>query len=204
MKLATLLVAIALAGLLMPLFAADPAAGEVVLGFTGGATWSGPANGVCIWHFPFIADQDANSLFAPAATGGAPVPDREHAYLIWVSDFAVEALPSTAPQALAIVPAGTATIYFRPDPTHRDFKDRSTWGAPIATFVRKTSIIRSPDGFASDTFIFTADLVSTMPFIVIGRVYDFRKLIPNGMTCFEYGQNGSTWETGVCTGNAKQ
>jgi len=204
MKLATLLVAIALAGLLMPLFAADPAAGEVVIGFTGGASWKDAANGACIWHFPVVANQDLASLFAPAATGGAPVPDRDHSYLIWVSDFAVEPLPSSPPQALALVPAGTATIYFRPDPTHRNFDDRSTWGAPIATFTRKTSIIRSPDAFASDTFIFTADLVSTMPFIVNGRVYDFRNLIPNGMTCFEYGQGGSSWESGVCTRNAKQ
>ena len=199
----TVLLAIALAGLLLPLCAADSAAGEVVIGFTGGATWKDATHGVCVWHFPVLADQELASLFSPSPTG-TPVPDQEHSYLLWVSDFSVEPLPSTAPQAIAIVPAGSATIYFRPDPTHRDLKDRSTWGAPIATFVRKASIIRTPDNWTSDNFIFTADLVSTMPFIVNGRSYDLRKLIPNGMTCYEYGQNGSSWESGACVANSKQ
>lgn len=68
----------------------------------------------------------------------------------------------------------------------------------------RAAIIRSPDGFASDTFIFSAELVSSMPFVVNGKAYDFRKMVPNGMTCFEYGQQGSSWETGSCVAAAKQ
>ena len=40
----------------------------------------------------------------------------------------------------ALVPAGTATVYFTDDPTSRDFTnlaDRKTWGTPVATFVRE-------------------------------------------------------------------
>jgi hypothetical protein len=115
-------------------------------------------------------------------------------------------LPSMGSTTLALVPTGTATVYFAARPESRNWKDlseRSTWGEPVATFTRNASILRSPDGFASDTFIFTAELVSSKTFSMNGRPFNFRDLIPHGITCFENGQAGSTAETGTCvaTGN---
>lgn len=207
MKLATIvLMGIALLGSLVPLNADDPAgASEVAIGFTGGSTWTSGSTGTCIWYFPVVGDLKPGSLFATGSSG-APVVDRAHAYLIWVSDFSVEELvpPSTypiGPLFLALAPAGKGTIHFSDTPGTRNFNDlsnRSTWGVPVATFVRKASLVRSGDYLATDTFIFSAELVSSDTFSLDGKQFNFRDLIPYGMTCFESGQNGSPWEAGSC------
>ena len=149
--------------------AADPASGasQVVTGFTGGAVWTSPTTGICIWYLPLVGDQDMKSLFQTHLFGQVD-PSKDTAYLIWVSDFSVQMLNSLPPfvtppenkkdwpppYALAMVPTGTATIYYAVDPSMRnwsDLNDRSTWGTPVATFTRSASLIRSPDGLASDT-----------------------------------------------------
>jgi len=175
-------------------------ASEVAIGFTGGSVWTSNTTGICMWHFPVVGNLDLKSLFATDSSG-APAVDIQHSYLIWVSDFSVQFLPATPPQYLALAPRGTATIYFSANPGARDLRDRakrSTWGEPVATFVRQASIVRTADGFASDTFIFSAALASSRPFVLNGKAFNFSDLIPNGMTCFEYGQNGSSWEAGNC------
>jgi hypothetical protein len=193
---------------------AQPGTSQVAIGFTGGAVWTSASTGVCIWYFPLVSGVELNSLFA-SPLFGQPAVDKEHAYLIWVSDFSVQMLPSTPPFAappnplpsdwppykLALVPTGTATIYFTNRPDLRDWSDlsnRSTWGEPVATFTRFASIIRSPDNLASDTFVFSADLISAQPFTWNKKSFNFRELIPRGMTCFEFGQQGSSWESGTC------
>ena len=201
MRLTICLLLAALMGCLTPLSAADGAAtSDVVIGFTGGATWTSATSGICVWYLPLLGDEELGSLFD--APSGTPIADREHAYFLWVSDFLVTMLPSPNPFALVLVPTGTATIYYTANPTTRIFsnlKERSSWGTPVATFTRKASLLRSPDAFASDTFIFSTELVSSTPFSMPnGKKADFKKLVPNGMTCFEYGQLGSSWESGVC------
>ncbi len=197
--------------------AADPPSGasQVVLGFTGGAVWTSPSTGICIWYLPLVGDQELTSLFQTHLFGQVD-PSKDTAYLIWVSDFSVQMLNSVPPfvsppdhptkdwpppYALAVVPTGTATIYYAADPSMRNgstLTERSTWGVPIATFTRSASLIRSPDGLASDTFIFSAELKSSQDFMLGGKAFNFKNLIPNGMTCFENGQQGSSWESGVC------
>jgi hypothetical protein len=198
-----------LLGIAAPLNAADAGVGAMVIGFAGGAVWTSQSTGICIWYFPVLSGETKSSLFA-ADTADVPVVDMYHAYLLWVSDFSVDPLPVPAGKlyALALVPKGSGTIYYRSDPTNRSFanlNDRSTWGTPVATFVRNASIIRSPDAWASDTFVFSADLVSSEPYGVKHQPqrFDFGKLIPNGITCYEYGQAGSTWEAGVCMAKGK-
>jgi len=201
MKLATImLIAFALLGALIPLNAQTPAvASQVVIGFTGGSVWTSGSTGICIWYFPVLGNLELKSLFA--TEGGAPVVDKEHAYLIWVSDWSIQAGAGNGPLSLAVVPAGTATIYFSNNPTSRDWRDlskRSSWGVPVATFVRGAGLFQSADSWASDKFYFSAPLVSSKSFSVNGKQFNFRNLIPNGMTCFEYGQAGSSSEAGSC------
>jgi hypothetical protein len=139
------------------------------------------------------------SLFATDSSGN-PVVDRAHSYLIWVSDFSVQPLPITS-YFLALAPAGQGTIYYSSRPDKRDFSDltkRSTWGVPMATFIREASLVRSGDNLTTDTFIFSADLVISNTFSLNGNPFNFSSLVPHGMTCFEYGQNGSAWEAGTC------
>ncbi|MGA7413759.1 MAG: hypothetical protein WBW33_25010 [Bryobacteraceae bacterium] len=209
----TLSVGLALLGLMLrppSVKATDPAdASEVALAFNGGSTWTSGTTGICIWYFPVVGDLDLKFLFAPDMSG-APVIDREHAYFIWVSDFSVQFLttppvpkgaPATVSYALALAPAGEGTIYYSNNPSGRDWSDltkRSTWGAPVAKFVRKGSLVRSADGFVSDTFIFSADLKSATRVDLNGKHFDFRDLLPSGMTCFEFGQMGSSRESGNC------
>jgi len=185
----------------LPAAAQSAPAAEVALSFTGGAVWTSQTTGICIWYFPVLRDQPLESLFAPGADG-KPAIDRQHAYLLWVSDFSVVPLPEAKePFAAALVPSGTATIYYKADATSRDFSDlsnRTSWGTPVAQFVRKAAVIRSPDSWDSDTFVFSASLVSTENFQMGGSRFDLRTVIPNGMTCWENGQRGSSWEAGSC------
>jgi len=186
----------------LPAWAGDPAgASQVAIGVRGGSTWTSSSTGTCIWYLPLVGDLNLGSLFA-----GSTV-DREHAYLIWVSDFSVEVLeapPSlggTGVLFVALAPAGEATVYFSDTPGTRDFSDlsnRSTWGEPVATLVRKASLLRSNDSLVSDTFIFSAELKSSSAFRLNGKRFNFADLIPYGMTCFEYGENFSTVEFATC------
>jgi hypothetical protein len=201
MKFATFaLLALVLMGSFAPMTASEPAgASQVALGFTGGSTWTSATTGICIWYFPVVGDLDVTSLFAPDSSGN-PVIDRAHSYLLWVSDFSVQ--PLTVPSYfLALAPAGQGTIYYTSRPDLRNFSDltkRSTWGIPVATFVRQASLVRSGDNLATDTFIFSASLVLSDTFSLNGIQFDFSSLIPHGMTCYEWGQSGSSWEAGNC------
>lgn len=212
MKFATFVfLGILLLGSLVPLNAGDPAgASQVVIGFTGGSVWTSASTGICIWYFPVVGNLDLKSLFATDASG-APVVDKEHAYLIWASDWRIEAgfanpgFPNqgitNVTLSLAVVPAGDATIYFTNRPDTRDWSDltnRSTWGVPVAKFVRGAGLFQSADGWISDKFYFSAPLVSSKTFSVNGKRFNFNDLIPHGMTCFEYGQAASSSEAGTC------
>ncbi len=201
MKFATFaLLGILLLGSFALMTAAGPAgASQVVLGFSGGSTWTSNTTGICIWYFPVVGDFDLTILFATDSSGN-PVVDRAHSDLLWVSDFSVQPLP-IASYFLALAPAGEGTVYYSSKPTTRDFSDltnRSTWGEPVATFIREASIVRSGDNLTTDTFVFSANLVISNTFSLNGASFDFSSLIPHGMTCFEWGQNSSSWEAGNC------
>jgi hypothetical protein len=195
-----------------PFNAGDPAgASPVVIGFTGGSTWTSQSTGTCVWYFPVLGNLDLKSLFV-TDTSGKPVIDKEHAYLIWVSDWSIQAgsgnpgFPNkgitNVPLSLAVIPAGEATIYFSSNPLGRHWNDvtkRSSWGVPVAQFVMGGGLFQSADGFASDTFTFMAPLVSSQTFSLPNvKYFNFRDLIPNGMTCFEFGWASSSSEAGTC------
>lgn len=191
-----------------PLFAQPgPPAGDsqVVLAFTGGSVWNDTqTGGTCIWFFPVLGDLPLTSLFA--SEQGAPVVDLKHAYFIWVSDWSIQWKADNpgflnSKITLAGIPAGDATIYYRDDPISHTFdsSDPSTWGTPVATFARGAGMFQSPDGFKdTDRFIFSAQLTSSRVISLQGHTFNFRSLMPHGMTCFEFGQNYSTTETGAC------
>jgi hypothetical protein len=212
MKLATIaLLGILLLGSFASMQAADPAgAGQMVLAFTGGSAYTSDTGGICIWYPLLVGDLNMEFLFE--FDGRVPATDKEHAYLIWVSEF--EALPQTsyslAPSSnglftLQLVPTGSATIYFSDRPQLRKWKDltdRSTWGQPVATFTRQAGIFQSTDGGMSGGMTNSAVLLSSKPFKLNGVTFDFKDLIPHGMTCFETGFSGNDeWgddEAGTC------
>jgi hypothetical protein len=110
-----------------------------------------------------------------------------------------------AKATMAVLPAGTATIYYSSTPTLRDLSNpgdpntRRNWGDPVAKFVRGGGLFHSPDQFQySDKFQFSAPLIWSKTVTLKGRPFSFRDLIPHGMTCFEYGQGFSMTETGSC------
>ena len=212
MKLATIaLLGILVLGSFASMQAADPAgAGQVVLAFTGGGASTSDTTGTCIWYPLLLGDFNMEFLFE--FKDGAPAMDKEHAYLIWVSDFSSMAQgPFTLPPAstglftLQLVPTGSATIYFSDVPRLRnwkDLKDRTTWGTPVASFVRQAGIFQSTDGGWSGGMTSSAVLLSSKPFKLNGVTFDFKDLMPHGMTCFETGFSGiDEWgddEAGTC------
>ena len=195
----------------VPLYAAPPAGtAQSFIAFTGGSIWNSQSTGTCVWYFPVLSDLPLTSLFATDQAGN-PVIDTQHAYFLWVSDWSIQGTPFTnsgfggATVTLAVLPAGKATIYYSPNPTSRDLRNpgdpraRGSWGTPIATFVRGGGLFQSPDGFvSSDKFYFSALLLESKNIVLNGKPFNFRDLMPHGMTCFEYGQSFSTTETGSC------
>jgi hypothetical protein len=170
-------------------------AGEVVLSFTNGGA---STDSVCIFFPLLLGDLKLGSLFAPS---DAPVVDKEHAHLIWVSDYTGEQVASFDGSAftLFLIPTGTGTIYFKENPGERiwtNMDDRSSWGEPVARFVRKAGIFKSLDGGNSGTMVNTAELVSSKSFKLNGKMFNFKDLIPHGMTCFETGSGSE--ENGTC------
>jgi len=189
---------------------AQPAsAGQNIIAFTGGSVWNSQTTGTCLWYFPVLGDLPLSALFAPGANG-QPSIDKEHAYFLWVSDWSIQAMAGNsgfggATVTTAVLPAGTATIYYSSNPTSRDWSNpgnpatRRNWGDPVAMFVRGGGLFHSPDQFQlSDKFQFSAPLIWSKTITVNGRPFSFRNLIPHGVTCFEYGQGFSTTETGSC------
>jgi hypothetical protein len=175
-----------------------PGSSEVAIGFRGGSVWTSGTSGICIWYLPVVGDLGPGDLFSDS------VVDKQHAYLIWVSDWSVDILEGS-PLFLAFAHPGAATIYHTDKPESRNFADleeRSTWGEPVATFMRKASLLRSDNGGETDTFFFSAKLVSSRGFTLNGKHFNFANLVPNGMTCFEYGDAiggiPSTVESGTC------
>ena len=216
MKLATIaLLGILLLGSFPPIHADEKAAGpagasQVVMAFTGGSAYT-ETGGICMFYPLLLGDLNPQSLFAPLPL--PRVPDKEHAYLIWVSDFsAVPLAPFRLPPSsnglftLQLIPTGTATFYFSDRPDMRDWRNlernnRSTWGDPVARLVRKAGIFQSIDGGISGTLTFSVELVSSKPFKLNGKTFNFRDLIPHGMTCFETGFGGNDNgddEAGTC------
>jgi len=141
-------------------------------------------DGLCLIYYTMVGGLDLKSLFA-GPLFGPPVVDRAHAYFIWVSDYKAQQMSSNKEFTSFMILEGAATIYFTDRPDLRDWTDRSTWGEPVATFVRKAGMFQSRDGGISGTFANTAQLVSSQPFRLNGTTFDFKDLIPQGMTCFE-------------------
>ena len=206
MKLATvMLLGIALPAAMAPIKAAEPAgSSQVVLAFSGGAAFTSDTTGICVWYPVLLGDLELKSLFAGSSAEGAVV-DKEHAYVIWVSDFSMQVLPPNKDfpdfNFLALIPAGTATIYYTDRPELRDWSDwnnRSTWGQPVAKFVRQAGFFYSGDDGVTGPMTSTAELVSSTAFELNGQPFDFATVIPHGMTCYEIGIGAS--EAGTCVG----
>jgi hypothetical protein len=228
MKLATIiLLTIPVLGVLSPLSAGDQAsASATVVSFAGGSAWNADySGGTCVWYLPVVGNLPIDSLFSDPKN-----PGKETAYLVWVSEFTVQMLPAAPPfqpapespslappYALVLAPAGTGTIYLQSDPSKRAWPKATAsspvtpaslkkvnWGVPVATFTRNASVVRSADGLTSDTFVFTAELEHSTTFqLPNGQLFNFADLIPHGMTCFEHGQQFSSWESGTCVARGR-
>ena len=200
MKFATFVLSgILLTGLCASLNAQPAGSSEVVLAVTGGSVYTSDTTGICMWYPVLVGDLPLQLLFS-APLFQPPVVDKEHAYFIWVSEFSSQVLPSNKNfNYLALVLEGEGTIYFTTRPDLRDWSDwtkRSTWGEPVAKFVRKAGIFYSADGGNSGPFTSSAILVSSHTFAIFGKSFNFADLIPHGMTCFETGVGEA--EAGTC------
>jgi hypothetical protein len=101
-----------------------------------------------------------------------------------------------------MVPTGAAAIYYDATPgKKRNPRDPKTLGDIVARFNRKAGLYVST-GSGVDPFVSSADLVWSTPFILNGKWFNFRDLIPHGITCHEVVSSTGT-EAGSCvsTGN---
>jgi hypothetical protein len=162
----------------------------------------GPDFYVCLTYYTLVGDLDLKSLFAPGDDGITPKVDRAHAYFIWVSDYTVHDLPPNAVfNYVTLIVEGTGTIYYNDQPESRVWTDRTSWGKPVAKFVRKAGMFQSMDFGMSGTFLASSVLVSSTPFKLNGKTFNFRDLIPQGMTCFETAVD--VYEAGTCVAIGK-
>ena len=209
MKFATIvLLGILLLGSCASLNAQPAGTSQVVLAYTNErfvAPLTPPAalpdfDGLCLIYYTMIGDLELKSLFA-GPLFGPPVVDRAHAYFIWVSDYKAQPLSSNEEFTIFLITEGTGAIYFTDRPDLRDWTNRSTWGEPVATFVRKAGVFQSRDGGVSGTLANTAQLVSSKPFKLNGRTFNLKDLIGQGMTCFETAVGD--YEAGTCVAIGK-
>lgn len=90
---------------------------------------------------------------------------------------------------------GEFSIYLNRNPA-ATFKDPNSFaaGEPIATFRRRSIVAGSSLGEATGPLlmqnVFSAELVSSQEFEFVGARYDFRRLVPNGIT--QWGIAGPT------------
>jgi hypothetical protein len=164
--------------------AADPAgASQMAMAFTGVTVMTSESTGICIAYWPIIGEFDVKSLFA-GPSFGTHVADKEHAYLIFVSDWSVTVLPPNgAFNFLGMFVPGEATLYYSNRPDLRDWRDptnRRTWGEPVAKFERSAGLFQSADGGMSGTVTFSPPLTSSSTFPLGGKPFNFRTLIPHG------------------------
>ncbi|MBZ5622253.1 MAG: hypothetical protein LAQ69_26515 [Acidobacteriia bacterium] len=201
MKFATFaLLGILLLGSFASVKAADPVgASQMAMAFTGDSVMTSDSTGICVIWFPILGSFDLKSLFM-GPLFGAPAVDKEHAYLIFVSDWSMTVLPPNKDfNFLGLFLPGEATIYYSNRPDLRDWSDwtnRSTWGEPVAKFVRTAGLFQSTDGGVSGTVTFSQTLVSSSTFTLNGKPFNFKDLIPHGMTCNETGVGEV--ESGTC------
>lgn len=162
-------------------------------------------DGLCLIYYTLVGDLDLSSLFAEGPFGfGTPVVDRAHAHFIWASDYSAQYLTQNEVFTSFLITEGTGTIYYSSTPEQRRFDlptDRSSWGEPVATFVRKAGMFQSTDGGTSGPLVSTAVLVSSTPFQLNGKTFDFKNLIPYGMTCSETAVGD--YEAGTCVAIGK-
>jgi hypothetical protein len=200
MKFATIaLLGILCLGAFASLNAQTPGTSQVVLAYSNESVPPSAVlpgfDGLCLIYYTMVGDFDLKALFAPGVDGN-PVVDRAHAYFIWVSDYKAQALTQNEEFTIFLIPEGTGTIYYTERPDLRDWTNRSTWGDPVAQFVRRAGTFVSRDGGYSGTLSNTAELVSSNLFNLHGNTFNLRLLIPFGMTCFETA--AGDYEAGTC------
>jgi len=201
MKFATIvLLGILLLGSYTSLNAQSAGTSQVVLAYINDNATSPPDplpgfDGLCLIYYTLVGDLDLKSLFS-LDTNHHPVVNRENARFIWVSDYKAQPLTSNTKFTFFLILEGTGTIYYTDRPDLRNWAKRSTWGEPVAKFVRKAGMFQSLDGGFSGTLANTAELVSSKSFKLNGRTFNFRDLIPHGMTCFETAVD--VYEAGTC------
>jgi hypothetical protein len=174
----------------------DPVgAGEVVLGFAGDGLRSPP--GICFTYYPLVRGLDNAALFEKG------VLDEAHAYLTWYSPYQTQdLLPDKGGFLLSLVKAGAGYIYYNETPASRDPGTPRTLGVAVATFVRRAGLYVYNPRVGVGMFTMTADLVSSKTFrLKNGKEFNFRDLIPYGMTCTEAGEANA--EAGTCVANGR-
>ena len=151
--------------------------------------------GQVVGYFTDISGIGASdSLFKLSSTG----PSEQTAFLTFRSDvFSLTPLPSNGDIGLDLVSAGTFNIYYNPKPdgnwTNPDTfsGDQPFPGQPIAQFNRPESLhlailqsdVANPPPFESiSEHTLTETLVSSQSFTFNGHRYDFRILLPSGVT----------------------
>ncbi len=170
-----LFAASAIPGLISPAKAADrlPAA-KVSDHYVGRVLVSADfSTGQVIGYYSFL-EGVSGSLFSGT-------PSEATAYFTLRSDtFSLQSL-TNGPVTATLAEPGTFTIYLNATPDG-DWSNPDSFssGQPVATFLRSEGLLTNagPTSFA----MFSATLVSSVDFTFQGNVYNFKKLVPNGIT----------------------
>jgi hypothetical protein len=157
-------------------------------------------DGLCLIYYTMLGDLPLTSMFT-TGTDNQPIIDRAHAHFIWVSDYKAQYLTDNKEFTFFMILEGTATIYYSDQPESRDWTNRSTWGDPVAKFIRKPGMFQSRDGGVSGTLANTGVLVWGKPVRINGKMFHIKDLIPQGLTCF--GAGVGDYEAGSCVAVGK-
>jgi hypothetical protein len=146
-----------------------------------------PAPAELVGYIAFIEGVDGG-------VGGLPfsgTPSKDTAYFT-VRLTGASAAPVPLPVepepelAVSIIPPGAQfTIFYNASPSQRDWSDPSSFeqGVPIAVFEESALINGSLN-------VFSSRLIDSTPINFNGQRIDFKKLVPNGVTITNFGNDG--------------
>ena len=207
--------------------AADPAGtSQTVISFAGGSVWNADfSGGTCVWYFPVVGNLDFESLFSDPKNASQRdfVPCLgERVY--GADDDGRSAVPARArfAQPGAALRAGVCSL--------RNGDDLPAVGSLPACLAKSYGVQSAYTGkfkehelghssgdvhqervsgpqrgrFGVGHFRLHGRPVAFANFALPnGRLFDFGDLMKYGMTCFEHGQQGSSWESGTCIAHGR-
>jgi hypothetical protein len=194
-KFKPVLILVALAAIGLPALAEEPVvqrvpAGAVAFHFVFDLSFV-PGPPEFVGYLAFIEGVDSPLFNGEPSKDTAYFTVRVTRYLPPPTPLPVEPDPALSTSLYAA--GGQFTIYYNPEPSLRDWNNPDTFsaGVPVAVFDESALLSTQAFGTFPGVFLntFSSRLVDSTPIVFNGQRVDFKKLVANGVTISNFGNN---------------